>query len=458
MNTFLAIFTNIVLFLPFIADCQEVVWSEPFDVVTPPQLPEGWESSRSASTSAPDAKTTTSIPHSAPNAVIFTNAKKPQWILSPSLDCLSYSSIRLEFVDRRSSTFTSDVIVEISNDDGATFAQIGDTLQGNIFDVYGKHSIDVTLVEGAQKIQIRWKIVGNGTGSTATYRLDDITLSSAQRVDVGIKWITNTPRFPQRGESVTISGCIINFGTTAAHDVHIALAYDANGDSIITTDEVVLKKTITGLAALDSSLVEYFFDSPRPQQYRFILMISSNEDANKLNDSLWLDFFVSPSMKSIVINEIMPAPHPTEPEWIELFLTGKDTISFEGFHLESRRKKVSFSGCNFTVKVPLTGYVVVTRDTVSLKNYYGLTEGSFIQIPLPEFFFNNNDGEAVLRDANNRILDSLQYKSSWGSGPGISLERINALDTPDSSNWAGCRDPRGELRGRGIVSAKKKGK
>ncbi len=457
MKMFLIIFANIVLFLPFTAYCQKTLLNESFDAVNPPQLPQGWETSHSGSALTPDTKTTASISHSAPNTLIISNAKKFQWIFSPSLHCSSNSAIKLEFFDRRSTTFTSDIVVEISNDDGNTYTKIGERLKGTVFNVYVKHSIDVSLTEETQNIRIRWNIVGNGSGSTATYRLDDITISSVYRLDVGIQRITATPRFPQRNESVTISGCVINYGTAIVYDAYIALAYDANGDSLITADEFVWKNSNTVIAVSDSFPVEYTLGSLRPQRYRYALMVSSVEDANSSNDILWIDFFVSPAANSIAINEVMPAPHPSEPEWIELYMIGNDTISFEGFCLEKHGAKILFTGDNHTIKIPPSEYVVVTRDTALLKKYYALTKGLFIQIPLTDFFFNNNEGEVILRDANNRIIDSLHYSSSWGSGAGTSLERINALDPPEPLNWTGSRNPHGGTPGmRNSVSRKEK--
>jgi hypothetical protein len=451
------IFTSIVLFLSATAQCQKSFWYESFDFIDVPYLPQAWESSRSGTTPTPDATTSPSIPHSAPNTVIITNAKKLQWIVSPSIDCPKSSLIRLEFFDRRSATFTSDIIVEIRSDNENSYIQVGDTLRGGTFGTYVKHCIDFTLDKRIQTIRIRWRCAGNGTGPTATYRLDDITLFSISTVDIGVCRLVVSPRFPKRDESVTITGSVMNYGTAASGDVHITLACDSNGDSRVTENEIVLYRTTSTLAASDSFPVLYVVDSLETRSYRFVLIVSSDEDDNHLNDTLRCAFYVSPGTNSIIINEIMPDPHPGEPEWLELFLSGEETLSLADFILENRHTKISFKEYHRIDTIHDRGYVVVTRDTVALKKFYALPGRVCIQIPLPEHFFTNTEGEVVLRDPNGRTTDSVFYGSGWGQDKGVSLERINPFQASDSSNWSSSHDPEGGSPGeRNSISRKDK--
>jgi hypothetical protein len=431
------------MFLSTTARCQKSFWCESFDFINVPHLPPGWESSRSEIPPIPDATTSSSIPHSAPNTVIMANSKKSQWFLSPSIDCSKSSLIRLEFFDRRSATFTSDIIVEILPDNENTFIQVGDTLRGGTFSIYVKHCIDFKLDREIQKIRIRWRCAGNGIGPTATYRLDDIALFSISTVDIGVCRLVVTPRFPKRNESVTVTGSVMNYGTIASGDIHITMACDSNGDSLVMENEIVLQRTTSNLAASDSFTVLLVLDSLEIRSYRFVLIVSSDEDDNHANDTLWCVCYVSPGTNSIIINEIMPDPHPGEPEWLELFLSGEETIGLADYIIENRHTKISFKEYHRIDSVHGREYIIVTRDTVTLKKFYALPGRVCIQLPLPEHFFTNTEGQVLLRDPNGRTTDSVFYGSGWGQGRGVSLERINPFRAPDSSNWSSSHDPEG---------------
>src|SRR5690606_33494085 len=69
----------------------------------------------------------------------------------------------------------------------------------------------------------------------------------------------------------------------------------------------------------------------------------------------------------------------------------------------------------------------------------------------------NNSGDRImLLDNYTRIIDSLEYSSTWGGTGGKSLERINPFGiSSDQSNWITSTDPSNGTPGRLNSSAPK---
>src|ERR1051326_3402485 len=93
---------------------------ENLDSVIVPALPSGWTSTSSRSPSG-DFVTTSSLPHSAPNALISTDATVAQVLTSPGLDFTGMSADSLKFSERRSGSHNSALLVEASSDGGKRF-------------------------------------------------------------------------------------------------------------------------------------------------------------------------------------------------------------------------------------------------------------------------------------------------------------------------------------------------
>ena len=90
-------------------------------------------------------------------------------------------------------------------------------------------------------------------------------------------------------------------------------------------------------------------------------------------------------------------------------------------------------------------YIVIAKDTSFNSAYPGVTAKVFYS----NFgsLGNTSDG-VVIYDFRNGIIDSLFYRSSWGGGKGLSLERISLEEeTNDSTNWTTSLSPNGSTPG-----------
>ncbi|MCX6133235.1 MAG: lamin tail domain-containing protein [Ignavibacteriales bacterium] len=156
-----------------------VLYSERFDSSMAPSLPHGWMSSTNRLTSGDFILTTSSV-HSAPNAVLSTNATIAQSLVSPVLDFTGCNPERLEFYSARSSSHTSALIVEASIDDGVTFPMVlGDTIRNPGSTSYALSSLQLPpSLNNQSKVRFRWRLLATTSGTSGTFRLDDVSVTT----------------------------------------------------------------------------------------------------------------------------------------------------------------------------------------------------------------------------------------------------------------------------------------
>jgi hypothetical protein len=140
-------------------------------------------------------------------------------------------------------------------------------------------------------------------------------------------------------------------------------------------------------------------------------------------------------------------PLTGEPEWVEIFNIGKEAIDIKGWKIGDSNKPEGSVIIDNAYPVFQNDYVVIRKDSELLFDFDGNVK---IIIMLKGFpIFNNDEDDVILRNAKNIIVDSLRYKSDWGGGKGIALERINPYkDTNDEENWGSCIEVRGGTPGK----------
>lgn len=140
----------------------------------------------------------------------------------------------------------------------------------------------------------------------------------------------------------------------------------------------------------------------------------------------------------LVINEIFADPSPTiglpNYEFIELWNTSSDEINLQGFTITD--------GSSFAV---LPNYILqadsfVVVSTTSSSNIYSTFGNSIVVSNFPSL--NNDADQLKLLSASGRILDEVNYQSSWYNNPlksegGWALELINPrLRCTGKYNWS----------------------
>ncbi len=146
------------------------------------------------------------------------------------------------------------------------------------------------------------------------------------------------------------------------------------------------------------------------------------------------------------INEIMYAPASSEAEWIELHNNSDHDVDLEGWVLHdatSSRPVIS----DRSLLIPANSCIVISESSSILDRFPELAGMLHIMKALPAL--NNTGDDIVLLDPGGSETDRVNYRSSWGGGKGVSLERIsfgNVSSSPD--NWASCTAEKGATPGK----------
>ena len=427
-----------------IAQISTFPYTEGFDSAAPPSLPSGWTASQNRVPGTNDFTTSTTTPRSLPNAVGSTNATIGQHLATPLLDFSGKIPDRLRFYTRRSSTHLAHVVVEASVDNGQTFPiQVGDTLTNTVSSTYVFSSFAIPdTLSGRSGVKFRWRIIPDASGNTATFRIDDVSISVQVTEDLSVTKVGFVPAMPVEDDSVFAVARVKNVGQQTASSFTVQFYDDRNHDSIPQPAELVATTSNSlPLAVADSVDLAGSIGHFVPGERVVIARVSYVPDETLANDQASAILRVGYRKYSVVVNEIMYAPVGTEPEWVELFNIRADSINLKDWlvsdNIVTSRKVIAAS----TVKLPPSGYVVLTRDSAALLDVHPGIQARIIDVPaFPTL--NNTGDQVVLYDNRGATMDSVPYLPGWGGNSGgRSLERIDAQGSSiQQANWATSRD------------------
>jgi len=295
---------------------QQFPFIENFDGVTPPLLPAGW-STTTDRTPAGDFIITASIPYSDSNAVVSTNATIGQSLTSPRIDFSNRHADSLIFYERRSSSHNSGFIIEASVDDGISFTiRVSDTLYNPGTTSYIERAFKLPgTISNQANVRFRWRVIGNGTGTTGTLRLDNIMITAKAQIDVAVKSTRCIPPFPGAGDSVTVLSTIANSGVVPVQNIRVDFFLDLNNDSLPEENELFSSSTINQLLNPGDTAVAGAMLANIPFGNNIIIVqASADGDENSSNNIMRTILSVGWNKNAVVINEIMYAPNPGEPD------------------------------------------------------------------------------------------------------------------------------------------------
>lgn len=414
--------------------------------IVTPLLPAGWSSTQNRTAGTNDFTTTTSTPNSIPNAVVSTNARINQILISPVFNFSGKLVDSLKFFERRSSTHDSGVLIEASTDGGNTYNYIlSDTIKNAGHTNYLQRRIQLPeLLNNRANVKFRWRVIGNGAGTTGTIRFDDIMITAKVTTDLGISSVNYNPIYPIIGDSLILHTTIKNFGLDAVQNFQLSLFIDANFDSVAQSSELFHTISLDSiLQQHDSVKISFFIPFQGTSEFQIIVQVDVSGDENLQNDKriVRVDFGIPPF--SIVVNEIMYRPTAPEPEWVEITNTTNDSINLKLWKISDNRTTSRYAITSTDYYFKPKDFVLITKDSINLfEARQNITGKIFIVSSLPPF---NNDSDAVvIYDHRGKIIDSAFYKSSFGGSDGTSLERIESTaPTTLKSNWGSCSHPEG---------------
>ena len=418
---------------------------EGFDSVAPPRLPAGWSTSTGKSATG-DFTTSSSSPHSGANDVVTSDAKIVQTLLSPVFDFEGRIPSTLQFYERRSSSFNAGVAVDaVTDGDTASALLIADTLRSSGATGYVQRTLALPAsLSDRQHVQFRWRTAGDGTGSTGTMRIDDVSVTVKKLIDLAVASIAARPARPRGGESVGIQAWVSNKAMGGTFQSLVRL-FDLHGaDTTRSSSELIDQESVSlSLASGDSTAVVLHYPSISSGTHRLTMTLDLTGDEDTTNNTAALNLSAGYPPRSIAINEIMYAPQ-IGPEWIECMNLLHDTLSLSGWKVgDATTARVEFATSGG--KAAPGEYFIIAKDT-SIRSAFPNVKGEIFKASFPSL---NNDGDAVvILDPADFMIDSVAYRSSWGGTGGKSLERVDtSVSSLEMLNWGSSHDPAGATPG-----------
>ncbi len=243
--------------------------------------------------------------------------------------------------------------------------------------------------------------------------------------------------------------------------------YDIEVDTVIVKNPIQIINEITesevrikniGLSAIEKCIVKIFDEENEMLDYctqefiqtdesrncifvieegkvgtkKYYCTVSNDQDQFNDNDTMFfsIDYVDKLLNKNdLVINEIMYAPNPPVPEWIEIYNNSLEKINLKKMKLIVGDEHFNLSNEDYFID---SGNYILTSNDSSIMEIY-----TDLRIILADFHYLRNNGYGlVLNDSLGRTIDSVYYHSEWGGKNGKSIERISADENGvDSLNW-----------------------
>ncbi len=253
--------------------------------------------------------------------------------------------------------------------------------------------------------------------------------------DLRISSFTSLKPYGIIGEEIKIYVNVKNSGIINSGNYLLELFNDSNEDSIAQAGELV--NTVNGSTVLsgDSVLQEFQLNVFAEGANYLIAVIENTPDEDLTNNTAFLKFIgveINEIRSDLVINEFMYSPASPEPEWIEIYNRSSKVIEMKNY-LTADNRDTSVINLNSLMINP-GEYLVIASDS-TMMNYYNIN--SYLLVAnIPSL--NNTGDKILLMDSLGRVIDSLEYSTSWGTA-GRSVERTSFdASSVDSSNWRIC--------------------
>ena len=309
---------------------------------------------------------------------------------------------------------------------------------GDTLDVYGtpenpEDSLPLNPEDGVSVERVSWQTGdiwtnwrfsrwGASPGRTNSWSLEN---------DLG--WVPESltifPALPSSVDSLILRCFLMNYGRSTVPSFEVDLSWGP------FSDHRVLSVSLEP----DEGVALEFRGPPLPEGLQTIVVSLATQDEDSTDDRVSRSLHVG--LAPVVINEIM---YNSDLEWIELFNRSSESVDLAGFVLVDSAGGRSGPFPDSTL-APNT-YLVIAGSEAFGDRLPGVP---FLVPPDGLPTLNNTFETLFLEDANGTLWDRVFYRSSYGGGPEVSLERVSPeLPSSLASNWASCQDPTGSTPGR----------
>jgi hypothetical protein len=245
----------------------------------------------------------------------------------------------------------------------------------------------------------------------------------------GFKFKTPITKQHQENE-FTIT--IINNGIYDSGNLTVKVFNDKNFDTYPEEEELVWSlHNIPSLVVDSSTTVNGKLFSENSGRTTYIAKVITNEEEHPENNSAITYLKIEFDHEALVLNEFLFAPEEGQTEFVECINNTDYDIILQGWELSNEWHKATI---DFPTKIPSGQYVIFAADSNIFEYYPPISCPVFVLADWPGL--NNTQDDIVLKDLTGKLIDSLEYKRSWGGGYGKSLEKIMpSYASQDSASW-----------------------
>ncbi len=245
-----------------------------------------------------------------------------------------------------------------------------------------------------------------------------------------------TPETARAGDSVSLTAVVRNLGRLPAENFEIRFFEDQDSDSLLEVGEELGEgcRFEQPLLADDSVTCEMVYENIAAGLHLIFAKIDFAFDQDITDNLAVMGLLIGYPPRAVVINEIMYSPLSNQAEWVEVVNLSSETVNLQGWSL-SDSDTASRSVLEDKLALPSNSYFVLAQN-VSLLDIFDVPDESFAVLKnWPTL--NNDSDTVVLYELTGAQMDRVDYRSSWGGGNGIALEKINPhFASNDSLNWS----------------------
>jgi hypothetical protein len=264
---------------------------------------------------------------------------------------------------------------------------------------------------------------------------------SPPEIDVGFSeesWQLPLPVFT--GDTVAVTLSILNFGLHIPKRSMLIRLFTAQDENFIFDgdDQLIGEQTCHLPDGASTGMVHFTWQVPAAGAYVLMATVSMKDDEISDNNHTSTTVTVMTRETIVHINEIKFITQSGEPEWLELFNSGKQAVSLKHWGIADPAD-------TSMITVPAVIYPgqfkVLTAD--SLSGFYTIADS--LIIVLADFpTLNNLEDQIRLLSPGGGWEEIVHYRRHWlepQEEEAVSLERINPmLYSNDADNWGPCAD------------------
>jgi hypothetical protein len=237
---------------------------------------------------------------------------------------------------------------------------------------------------------------------------------------------------------------LVNLGQNPVSDFKVIFALGQWSEG--SPDSILGEALVEWIAPLDSADVSLIVENPLPGPHDVFVWHTAT-DSNPSNDTLRTELVVGYPDGSLILNEIYPAPHAGQCEWVELYNPNAYDVNLYAFQFSDEDTADRSIVANISAILDAEAYALIAADTAIYS--FSPPPETPILILGSDWPALNNDGDTpAIFDAAGCLLDAVPY-TGWDISEAQSLERIytdGASDDPQ--NWQPSYDPSGSTPGR----------